>query len=143
MLACLAGGIVFWLFNALQQTYVTRIDYPIVFQGLVPAPELEEKLPQKITLEVAGEGWLLLRYLTQFDPDPLQIAVAPGNTWVSKERLYVSAIEELQDLNVKKVITKGIRLPAEAMPPPPQEEKDDVEVAPSATVVATESPVEE
>ena len=59
--ACLLAAAVFWQMNALNKTYTTELDYPLVWtyntRRFVPL----EALPTSVPVTVTGQGWRLLR----------------------------------------------------------------------------------
>ena len=109
---CMGFAAIFWLFNALNKDYTTTINYPIRFiadntkQAFIEAP------PSKISLEVTGRGWNLLRYLLHVNVIPVEIPVAKvvRRGQISRERVYILLTQHLKDLKVNQVMTDTLRL---------------------------------
>ncbi len=53
---------VFWFLIALSKEYTTTISYPVKFTSLPKDRILVEKLPENIQLQIAGNGFDLLKY---------------------------------------------------------------------------------
>ena len=76
---CVFTAMVFWLFNALNKTYTTNINFPLAFdydnQNYIPV----EGLPADVRLNVTGNGWELFKRSAGVKMDPLQIPLErPG-----------------------------------------------------------------
>ncbi|MCK6616955.1 MAG: hypothetical protein L6Q51_04860 [Cyclobacteriaceae bacterium] len=73
ILLCIFAATVFWFFNALNKNYSANIGFPIVFdydhEKFVPVKEL----PEKIRLNVSGNGWDLFRRSSGLKVPPLVI----------------------------------------------------------------------
>ncbi len=74
VLLCLLAGTTFWVLNALNKSYTTKVNYPITFliddlDSLV----IVEELPEKIEIDVSGGGWNLLRKTYWFNINPISI----------------------------------------------------------------------
>jgi hypothetical protein len=61
VLLCIFAATVFWFFNALNKNYATNITFPLAFEydqdRFVPV----RALPEKIRLNINGQGWDLFR----------------------------------------------------------------------------------
>lgn len=55
-------SIVLWFFNALSKEYTSSIDMPVQFTGISNLYKVHTPLPQKLTLQITGQGFTLLRY---------------------------------------------------------------------------------
>ncbi|MEX1241984.1 MAG: hypothetical protein WEB30_19855 [Cyclobacteriaceae bacterium] len=70
---CVVTATVFWFFNALNKTYTTNINFPLIFdydnENFIPV----DGLPQYVRLNVTGNGWELFKRSTGVKMDPLQI----------------------------------------------------------------------
>ena len=69
------GGIAtfFWFLRALEQNYVARIDHPIVYSNFPDDKVLVHKLPSRISLEVEGEGYAILRHNWDISKNPVKL----------------------------------------------------------------------
>ncbi|MDX5346375.1 MAG: hypothetical protein LPK19_03930, partial [Hymenobacteraceae bacterium] len=63
----------FWLLNALNKSYTTKVSYPIRFvyneQKLIPV----QPLPEEVYINVTGKGWKLLRKSLMVDVKPAEL----------------------------------------------------------------------
>lgn len=73
ILLCVFAATIFWFFNALNKNYAANIGFHIVFdydhEKFVPVKEL----PEKIRLNVTGNGWDLFRRSSGLKVPPLVI----------------------------------------------------------------------
>lgn len=73
-LVCLSFATTFWFFNALSKNYTTTVSYPVKFTNPPANRFLAEKTPEKLELEINGQGFALLRdKLFSFAPIKLDI----------------------------------------------------------------------
>ena len=58
---CLFAAAIFWIFNALNKNYATNVSFPLRFEydNIIYVPS--QPLPARLTLNVGGNGWELLR----------------------------------------------------------------------------------
>ena len=56
-----AGAATFWLFNALNKNYDTRLNYPVVFEFNRDSVVVVTPLAEEINIDVNGGGWNLIR----------------------------------------------------------------------------------
>lgn len=61
-LICLVIATILWFLNALNKEYPAEITYPIKYTDLPKDKMLISELPQKMTLEVKGQGFAILRH---------------------------------------------------------------------------------
>ena len=82
--ACLLAAGLFWQMNALNKTYTTRLNYPLVWHydsaRFVPLRPLPSALP----ITVTGQGWRLLRANLGWGTRPadLRPVPSPGNRYL-------------------------------------------------------------
>lgn len=102
---CLITAFIFWLFNALNKTYTTHIDYPISFQFNRDSLISINKLPQRIPLNVSGGGWNLLRKTLSVNPHPIVVNFDnPVNTqYVTQYSLMPIVSDNLEELTINFV----------------------------------------
>ena len=73
-LVCLSIATTLWFFNALSKNYSTTVSYPVKFTNPPANRFLAEKTPEKLDLEIDGQGFTLLRdKLFSFAPIKLDI----------------------------------------------------------------------
>lgn len=76
--ACFLAASTFWLLNALNKTYTTRIVYPLAWRyddsRYIPV----QPLPTEVAVNVTGRGWKLLRKQLMLDVKPAEIALLRG-----------------------------------------------------------------
>ncbi|GAA4008685.1 hypothetical protein GCM10022408_21020 [Hymenobacter fastidiosus] len=99
--ACFLAASTFWLLNALNKTYTTRITYPLTWrynaQRYIPI----RPLPTEVAVNVTGRGWKLLRknLLLDIKPAELQLRRLPGTRFVTGQAVrpaLQAAMEGLQ-----------------------------------------------
>ena len=114
---CLLAATTFWLLNALNKRYTTKISYPIEF--LVDNPDtviVVKELPSKVEIDVSGGGWNLLRRTLWFNVNPLAI---PLNNPTEVKHIPGSSLvplisEQLSDISLNYVITDTLKIDIEA-----------------------------
>lgn len=114
---CIIAATTFWLLNALNKRYTTKINYPIEF--LVDNPEavvVVEELPSKVEIDVSGGGWNLLRRTIWFNVSPLAI---PLNNPTEVKHIPGSSLvplisDQLSDISLNYVITDTLKVDIEA-----------------------------
>ncbi|MCB2410462.1 hypothetical protein [Hymenobacter lucidus] len=99
--ACFLAASTFWLLNALNKTYTTRITYPLAWsydeQRYIPV----KPLPTEIAVNVTGRGWKLLRKNLLLDVKPAEVRLLrlPALRFVTGQSLrpaLQAAMEGLQ-----------------------------------------------
>ncbi|RYU78679.1 YbbR-like domain-containing protein [Hymenobacter persicinus] len=99
--ACFLAASTFWLLNALNKTYTTRITYPLVWrydtQRYIPV----RPLPTEVAVNVTGRGWKLLRKNLLLDVKPAEVRLSrlPATRFVTGQSLrpaLQAAMESLQ-----------------------------------------------
>ncbi len=70
---CLLTATIFWFLNALNKTYTTNLNFPLLFEydhsSFVPV----KSLPQAVRMNVTGNGWDLFKRSTGVKVSPLEI----------------------------------------------------------------------
>lgn len=111
VILCLFAATVFWFFNALNKSYSANINFPISFEyeeSYIPV----KPLPDKITLNVNGLGWQLLRKSMGMNILPLIITLDnPGEI----KKILGTALPpifspQLEGLQINFVLTDTIHL---------------------------------
>ncbi len=95
--ACFLVASTFWLLNALNKTYTTRITYPLACRydeaRFVPV----QPLPQEVALNVTGRGWKLLRRQLAFDVKPAELLLrGPATRYLTVNALR-PALQQAMD----------------------------------------------
>ncbi|TGE13073.1 YbbR-like domain-containing protein [Hymenobacter elongatus] len=99
--ACFLAASTFWLLNALNKTYTTRITYPLSWrydeQRFIPV----QPLPTEIAVNVTGRGWKLLRKHLLLDVKPAEVRLRrlPATRFIMGQSLrpaLQTAMEGLQ-----------------------------------------------
>ncbi|SHI47033.1 hypothetical protein SAMN02745146_0974 [Hymenobacter daecheongensis DSM 21074] len=99
--ACFLAASTFWLLNALNKTYTTRITYPLQWrydsERYIPV----RPLPTEVAVNVTGRGWKLLRKNLLLDVRPAEVRLGrlPATRFVTGQSLrpaLQAAMENLQ-----------------------------------------------
>lgn len=99
--ACFLAASTFWLLNALNKTYTTRITYPLAWRydsrRYIPV----RPLPTEVAVNVTGRGWKLLRKNLLLDVKPAEVRLGrlPATRFVTGQSLrpaLQAAMESLQ-----------------------------------------------
>ncbi|QOI96964.1 MAG: hypothetical protein HRU69_05410 [Flammeovirgaceae bacterium] len=112
ILLCVFAATVFWFFNALNKNYSANIGFPIVFDydhgKYIPVKDL----PEKIRLNVSGNGWDLFRRSSGLKVPPL---VIPLERPAEVKKIVGSSLPplfstQLEGLQINYVLTDTIYL---------------------------------
>jgi YbbR domain-containing protein len=76
---CFFGAAIFWLFNALNKNYTTRINYPVHFDYNRDSLIAIASLPKDIPMNVTATGWQLLQRNLYIQTTPLPITPQQPN----------------------------------------------------------------
>lgn len=71
--ACVLAAGVFWQMNALNKTYTTELDYPLVWRYDARRYVPLQPLPATVPVTVTGQGWRLLRCNLKIDVRPAEL----------------------------------------------------------------------
>jgi hypothetical protein len=111
VILCFLAASTFWLLNALNKNYTTRISYPIRFnynsEALVPI----QPLPEEVTVDVSGQGWRLLRKSLGIEVKPAEINLrnVPAATYLTGSSLRPTLSSLLDGLDLNFVVTDTLR----------------------------------
>lgn len=116
VLLCLLAATTFWILNALNKRYTTKISYPVEF--LVDNPEdvvIVKELPSKVEIDVSGGGWNLLRKTLWFNVNPLTIPLSNPTQvkYISGTSLVPLISDQLSELSLNYVITDTLKIDIE------------------------------
>jgi hypothetical protein len=77
MIACVLIATALWFLRALENDYTTRVDHPVRFinipENMIPL----NPVPQRLSLEVSGLGFSVLKHNWNFSKTPLVIDLKP------------------------------------------------------------------
>lgn len=112
---CFLAATIFWIFNALNKTYTTNIDYPVSFdfdrENFVPV----KSLPEKVRLNVTGNGWDLLKRSAAIKAAPLEIPLGrPAEVKkIANSTLYRIFTNQVDGVEVNFVLTDTLYVDVE------------------------------
>jgi hypothetical protein len=73
ILVCLFMAGVIWFFNAMNKEYTTQIKYPVHFNFDEERLTSIGELPEKLKVNVTGQGWNLLKRSLYYNVKPVEI----------------------------------------------------------------------
>jgi len=102
---CLVTATTFWFFNALNDNYSTRISYPIKFTYPDSSLVVVEELPKRVSINVSGGGWNLLRKTLWFTITPVDVPLEdPVNrNYILGNSLYTLIADQMTELQLNYV----------------------------------------
>ena len=89
------GATTFWLFNAMNKSYETRVDYPLTFVFEQDSVVIMKPLATTINLDLTSGGWNLMRRTMKANAVPIEIQL--DNPTVIKYLTRSSLIPLLSD----------------------------------------------
>lgn len=113
VLLCLLAGTTFWVLNALNKNYTTKINYPINFIiADTDSIVIVEELPEKVEIDVSGGGWNLLRKTYWFNINPLDI---PLNNPTQVDYILGGSLvpfisDQLSEVSLNYVVTDTLHI---------------------------------
>ncbi len=75
LLFCVLIATIFWFLRAFENEYTTRVDHPVSYINLPDKMMTLNPLPQRISLEVKGLGFSILKHNWNFSKTPLVIDI--------------------------------------------------------------------
>jgi hypothetical protein len=104
---CVIAATTFWFFNALNNTYTTRINYPIEFVFDDEEVVVVDKLPNRVSLDVSGGGWNLLRRTLWFRVNPIQVRLdnPSERKYILGSSLKPLIAEQINEVNLNFILT--------------------------------------
>lgn len=113
VIVSLFAAIIFWVMNALnKEGYSQKISFPIriTYDDALYIPT--QPLPERISVNVSGNGWNLLRKSFSFNKTPIQYAIAkPLKTkFLNTGMLTDSIAEYIRDVQVNYVVADRFEL---------------------------------
>jgi YbbR domain-containing protein len=107
------AAIIFWIMNALnKEGYSQKISFPIHFTYNDSLYIPTQPLPERISVNVSGNGWNLLRKSFSFYTAPIQYAITkPLSTkFLNTGMLTDSIAEYIRDVHVNYVVADRFEL---------------------------------
>jgi len=107
---CFVTATTFWFFNALNDSYTTRINYPVTFIYNDTSYVAVEELPDNVKINVSGGGWNLLRRTFWFTIEPLKINLVnpERERFMLGASLYTTLAEQMNEIQLNFVETDTI-----------------------------------
>ncbi|WP_324673720.1 hypothetical protein [Hymenobacter sp. GOD-10R] len=105
--ACFLAASTFWLLNALNKTYTTRITYPVVWQYDTKRYVPLSPLPTEVAVNVTGRGWKLLRKNLMIDVKPAEVRLRrlPATRFVTGSTLRPVLQASMEGLQFNYMLT--------------------------------------
>jgi hypothetical protein len=109
---CIVTATTFWFFNALNDNYSTRISYPIKFTYPDSSLVVVEELPKKVSINVSGGGWNLLRKTFWFTITPVEVPLEePVKTkYILGNSLYSLIADQMNEIQLNYVENDTLRI---------------------------------
>lgn len=110
---CLLAAIIFWIMNALNKDgYSQKISFPLQFSFNDSLYIPTQPLPKKISVNVSGNGWNLLRKTFALDITPIKYSINnPLKTkLLNTSSLTDSLSEYINDVKINYVIADRFEL---------------------------------
>lgn len=110
--ACFLAATTFWVLNALNKdNYTTVVDYPIEIIFDETEFMAVDKLPSRVTIEVNGNGWDLLRKYFKFNETPFLIEINNPSTknYLLTSDIRRSLAENLSPTSLVSMITDTVK----------------------------------
>jgi YbbR domain-containing protein len=107
------AAIIFWIMNALNKDgYSQKMSFPLQFSYNDSLYIPTQPLPEKISVNVSGSGWSLLRKAFNLDATPIRYSVAkPLKTkFLNTGTLTDSLTEFIKDVKVNYVVADRFEL---------------------------------
>jgi len=104
---CIFAATIFWFFNALNKTYTTNISFPLRFDFDAKTYVAVKALPEKVRINVTGNGWDLFKRQAGVKVSPLELPLErPSETKkIIGSTLPVYFSSQLNGLQINFVIT--------------------------------------
>ncbi|HET8858311.1 hypothetical protein [Marivirga sp.] len=109
---CIVTATTFWFFNALNDNYSTRITYPIKFTFPDSSLVVVNELPKKVSINVSGGGWNLLRKTFWFTITPVEVPLEdPVNqNYILGNSLYTLIANQMTEIQLNYVENDTLRI---------------------------------
>lgn len=109
---CIVTATTFWFFNALNDNYSTRISYPIKFTYPDSSLVVVKELPKKVSINVSGGGWNLLRKTFWFTITPVEVPLEEPakTTYILGNSLYSLIADQMNEIQLNYVENDTLRI---------------------------------
>lgn len=110
---CVLAAIIFWIMNALnKEGYSQKISFPLQFSYNDSLYIPTQPLPEKISVNVSGNGWKLLRKTFALDITPIKYSISkPLKTrLLNTGSLTDSLSEYIKDVKINYVVADRFEL---------------------------------
>ncbi len=109
---CIITASVFWLFNSFNKNHSTTLQFPLVFEYNHERFAPVKELPQKISINVTGNGWDLVSKYFGFKVPHLQIPVDhPTETKkIATTTLIPKLAGQLGKLHINHILTDTLHV---------------------------------
>jgi YbbR domain-containing protein len=110
---CLLAAIIFWIMNALNKDgYSQKISFPLQFSYNDSLYIPTQPLPEKISVNVSGNGWNLLRKAFALDITPIKYSISkPLKTKLLNTGSLADSISEyIKDVKINYVVADRFEL---------------------------------
>jgi hypothetical protein len=110
---CLLAAVIFWIMNALNKDgYSLRIPFPLQFSYNDSLYIPTQPLPEKISVNVSGNGWNLLRKVFAVNVNPIKYSISkPLKTrMLNTGSLTDSVSEYIKDVKINYVVADRFEL---------------------------------
>ncbi|WMN07610.1 hypothetical protein [Marivirga arenosa] len=114
---CFVTATTFWFFNALNDNYSTRISYPIKFTYQDSSLVVVEELPQRVSINVNGGGWNLLRKTFWFTIEPVEVPLEdPVNQkYILGSSLYSLIADQMTEVQLNFIETDTLNIEIDSL----------------------------
>lgn len=114
---CVVTATTFWFFNALNDNYSTRITYPIKFTYPDSALVEVEELPKKVSINVSGGGWNLLRKTFWFTISPVEVPLEEPveRKYILGNSLYSLIADQMTEIQLNYVENDTLRIDIDSL----------------------------
>ena len=105
---CFLAASTFWLLNALNKTYSTRITYPLNWRYDAARYIPVKPLPTEVAVNVTGRGWKLLRKSLMLDVRPAEVSLSrqPNTTrFVTGQSLRPALQAAMEGMQFNYILT--------------------------------------
>lgn len=105
---CFLAASTFWLLNALNKTYSTRITYPLTWRYDANSYIPVQPLPTEVAVNVTGRGWKLLRKSLMLDVKPAEVRLSriPTSTrFVTGQSLRPALQSAMEGMQFNYILT--------------------------------------
>jgi len=113
ILFCLTIACTFWIFKALNKTYITQIKYPIhVTYDKDKMVQMSPMTQKYIRLNVSSYGWTLVRrgFLSKIAPFELKISSIPTDNELIATSFLPIITEQLKEIKISNIENDTLKL---------------------------------